>query len=481
MIDGFRTRCALAAVALLASTAAGAGEAPPCGPFDAGPTRIVELAADRTLRDPGVQAPVAAGPVAGPGAIVPLPGSGATGGSAAGDPGDGGGERASEALLALPKNADGGIPTDFELGLEAKIAQSFFSPVICATVARVTGPPGASLDQLVTVVPETGLVVPNDVYASAAAEVTPLVLPAEAADPYVPLQYGLAVSGVREARALGAGEDVRIALLDAAPERAHRDLGADRIEAVEMETKGPPSVHGTLMAGVIAATEGNGFGIAGLAPRAHVVSIPICEASGAAGGRCTIYQMLQGFDRAYDAEAVLVNLSLSGPPNPLLARGVARLEELGLVVVAAAGNEGRAERRYPAAYPSVIGVGAVDRDGRLFAATNRGPWVELYAPGVEVLSTVPGSAFAFGNGTSLAAAHVTGTLAVLTGITGDARLARSALFQTLNARATTGLPTMPALCDVLARAGHPCSRSKTADAPQAGTGGRVEAAGATGR
>lgn len=465
-----------AAAGLLAWTTAGsaglalADEPPPCGPFDAGATGIVELAADRTLRDPGVQAPTAAShDASGAGAIVPLPGpsASATAGRSEADGEGDAAARASEALLALPKNAAGRIPTDFELGREATIAQSFFSPVICATVARVTGPPGASLDQLVTVVPETGLVVPNDVYASAADEVTPLEPPAETADPYLPLQYGLAVAGVREARALGAGEGVRIALLDAAPERDHRDLGPERIEAVETETKGPPSVHGTLMAGVIAAIEGNGFGIAGLAPRARIVSIPICEPSGAAGGRCTIYQMLQGFDRAYEADAALVNLSLSGPPNPLLARGVERLEALGLVVVAAAGNEGREERRYPAAYPSVIGVGAIDREDRLFSATNRGSWVELYAPGVEVLSTVPGSAFAFGNGTSLAAAHVTGALAVLTGITGDARLARSALFQTVNARTAAGRPTLPALCDVLARAGHACSAKQGEGSPSA--------------
>jgi thermitase len=108
----------------------------------------------------------------------------------------------------------------------------------------------------------------------------------------------------------------------------------------------------------------------------------------------------------------------------------------------------------------VIGVGAVDREGRRFATSNHGSWVELYAPGVEVLSTVPGSAFAFGSGTSLAAAHVTGSLAVLTGITGDARKARSALFQTVNARTGGGLPRLPAACDVLARAGRPCKAPK---------------------
>jgi len=446
----------------------------PCGPFEAGTTGIVELAADRTARDPGVQAPASGGGSGDPGAIVPLP---TTSASAAG----GEDSRESEALLALPKGSDGAIPTDFELGEGAKIAQSFFSPVICATVARVTGPPGSTLDQLVTVVPDTGIVVPNDVYSSAADELRPVAAVANAPDPYAPLQYGLAISGVREARTLGAGDGVRIALLDSTPELSHRDLAPGRIEAVSTEVpseaskgKSSPrsssagssslekaSVHGTLMAGVIGAVENNGFGIAGLAPRARVVSIPVCTATGGAGGQCTIYQLLQGFDRAHDAEAVLVNLSLSGPPNPLLERGVARLEELGLVVVAAAGNDGREEKRYPAAYPSVIGVGAVDRDGRLFRASNRGAWVELYAPGVEVLSTVPGSAFAFGSGTSLAAAHVTGSLAVLTGITGDAKRARSELFRVVNARTGDSLPTLPAVCDVLRRVGRTCGVAKT--------------------
>jgi hypothetical protein len=453
-----------ALVFLIAAPSARAeGEPAPCGPFDGGETGIIELAAGRTFDDPGVQRPGVGGTsnAAGDlGSIVPLPNTDPAAGVKSGAGGDAAAEddaAPSEALLALPKNAAGAIPTDFELGPEAKIAQSFFSPVICATVARVTGPPGSTLDQLVAVVPETGVVVPNDVYASAADEVKPVATTTVAAtDPYAPLQYGLALSGVRAARGLGSGEGVRIALLDSPPDVAHRDLAPGRMEVVATETKSPPSIHGTLMAGVIGAAENNGFGIAGLAPKARVVSIPVCTPKGGAGGQCTIYQMLQGFDRAYDAKAALVNLSLSGPPNPLLERGVARLEELGLVVVAAAGNDGREEKRYPAAYPSVIGVGAVDRDGKRFANSNHGAWVELYAPGVEVLSTVPGNAFAFGSGTSLAAAHVTGSLAVLTSITGDAKRARSELFRSLDARATRTLPLLPKSCDVLRRLGKTC-------------------------
>lgn len=467
----------------LAPLRAGAEEASLCGPFE--PVEVAQLAPE--LREQGVTAvreqgvTSASDPGAGPGSIVRLPAAGA--GDADPSAGAAGDEAASEALLALPKNAAGEIPTDFELGPDARISESFFSPVICATIAKVAGPPGAPIGQLVTVVPEGAALVRNDVYASAAGTVRPVereASPEARPDPYTPLQYGLAVTGVRAARALGTGEGVRIALLDSAPAREHRDLSATRIRPIARAGQATTKVgvHGTLMAGVIAAIENNGFGIAGLAPDAEVVAIPVCTPSGAAGGRCTIFDLLQGLDEAWDVEAQIVNLSLSGPPNVLLERGVARLEALGAVVVAAAGNEGTREERYPAAYPTVIGVGAVDRDGRPFAAGNAGPWVELAAPGVDVLSTVPGDAFAFGNGTSLAAAHVTGALAILTGITRDARLARGELFRTVNSGTPVARPPgLPEVCDVLARlevdcdAPPPSSSSGAADAARPEAGG----------
>ncbi len=391
----------------------------------------------------------------GKGAIVPLASS-ADESDAAPDA-----DTPSEAILALPKDEAGQIPTDFELGAGAKIADSYFSPVTCATIARIEGPPGASIQQLVTVVPDGSALVRNDVYASAAAGVEP-VGAAEAAgpDPYESLQYGLAITGIREAREVATGEGVTIALLDSAPETGHADLSGAKIRPVEDDHLAREiGVHGTLMAGVISATEGNGFGIAGMAPDAELVSIPICRPKGAAGGRCTIYDIVRGLDRAWGAEASIVNLSLSGPSNVLLERGVARLEELGAVVVAAAGNEGTDEKRYPAAYPSVIGVGAIDSEGRRFVNGNRGAWVELMAPGVDVLSTVPGNAFAFGNGTSLAAAHVTGMLAVLTQATGNAKLARGELFRAVSVRASRSRDArkrLPPVCEVLARTERPC-------------------------
>lgn len=285
---------------------------------------------------------------------------------------------------------------------------------------------------------------------------------------------------------------MRVALLDSAPDASHRDLGVAEIRdlpgakvgeaaagqaAVREAAVGEAApieagLHGTLMAGVIAAREGNGFGIAGLAPGARLVSIPVCTSSderapaAGAGGRCMLYDLLRGLDLAWEAEAQILNLSLTGPANPLLARGVARLEELGLVVVAAAGNEHLDEPRYPAAYPSVVGVGAHDREGAPFARSNRGAWVELSAPGVEVISTVPGDAFAFDNGTSLAAAHVTGVLAVLTGVTKDPRLARAELFRTIHESNTQRMPSrLPSICEVLRRLDQSCDPAGSPAAP----------------
>jgi subtilisin family serine protease len=478
------------AIGLLVCAFGASAESPepglPCGPFDderdapSAPTRPAA-----PLQEPGITSPgsrATTSPGAGEILRLPLPRSRARGAAPEGDP-----ERPGEALLALPKDASGGLPTDFELAPGARIVHSFFSPVLCATVARVVGPAGASPRELVPRLPSAAVVVANDVYASAAEEPVsagPAELrPERRGDPYDSLQYGLAASDVRRARRLSDGSGVRVALLDSAPDSSHRDLGvvemharprSEAMEAAEAGATGEagesepiaPGLHGTLMAGVIAAREGNGFGIAGLAPGARLVSVPVCAPSGesggaaAAGGRCLLYDLLRGLDLAWEAEAQILNLSLTGPANPLLARGVARLEDLGLVVVAAAGNEDLDEPRYPAAYPSVIGVGAHDREGAPFARGNRGAWVELAAPGVEVLSTVPGDAFAFGDGTSLAAAHVTGLLAVLTGVTQDPRLARAELFRTIHASGTPRVPPLlPSICEVLARLDRSCDPS----------------------
>jgi subtilisin family serine protease len=319
----------------------------------------------------------------------------------------------------------------------------------------------ARLAALVPRVPAGATAAPNDVYATAAVTLRPAPpLPAQPApapapatsapDPYRSLQYGLDRLGADDAWLRSRGAGVRIALLDSAPEVAHRDLAGIALAEIEGGPGTAPATHGTLMAGVVRAVAMNGFGIAGVAPEAELIAVPVCTPAGAsASDVCQLFHVLRGVDRAWDLGAAVLNLSLVGPANPLLERAMARLEKLGAVVVAAAGNEGTNEARYPAAYPSVIGVAAVGPDGALFARGNRGPSAELLAPGVEVLSTVPGDAFAFGEGTSLAAAHVSGALALLVGAGAEPAAARTALFQAAASAASP--PTIAPLPSALAR------------------------------
>jgi hypothetical protein len=425
------------------------GDEADCGPIGSDDTPLVSARAE-----PGVLPSQSRGGGSGPGDIVPLPPSEA--------PTPTPNEAAEETLLVLPKGADGTVPTDFELAAGAAVVASYFSPVLCATVVRVKGAPGSDAAALVARAPAEAVTAPNHIYVSAQAELTPGSPDAASGDdPYRPLQWGLERTGAAQALAVSDGRGARVALLDSAPDVAHRELAGVRVVAVPDPPAPAAAVHGTLMAGVTNAAPGNDYGIAGIAPGAELFAIPVCRpvAADALGDECPLFELLRGIDLAWEQRAQVLNVSLVGPPNVLLRRAMDRMDGLGVIVVAAAGNEGVAEPRYPAAYPSVIGVGAIDRAGRTYARGNRGSAVELLAPGVEILSTVPGNRFAFGDGTSLAAAHVTGVLALAIAASGDPIAARAAFFEAAQARASSPgnePAALPTACAVLAVLGMPC-------------------------
>jgi subtilisin family serine protease len=364
--------------------------------------------------------------------------------------------RGGEALLALPKGTDGSLPEGLELAQGARVVSSYFSPVLCATVARVRGVDDAAPDELIEELPTGAAVVPNHLYLPAATEIEPLPLDV---DPYRGLQYALDQIEVERIWKVSDGAGVTVALLDSHPDAGHADLESVRVLPID-PASGSAALHGTLMAGVIGAMRDNGYGIAGVAPGADLAAVPICgPQSPGAADVCPLYELLRGIDIAWGAQARVLNLSVVGPSNPLLERAVARLERLGVLVVAAAGNETTERPRYPAAYPSVLGVGAIDLDGQIYAKSNRGLSAQLFAPGVDVVSTAPDGSFAFGNGTSLAAAHVSGVAALLMGAGVEPDAARAALV----GEATEQGPTLLApACELLRRAGGAC---RTAEAP----------------
>jgi len=357
-------------------------------------------------------------------------------------------------LVVIPKDASGAISTaGLELAPGAQIVDSRFSPLLCATIARVTGAPGASPASLILQLPENAAAVPDDEYApESEPDVSPVAAAPEAEkpDPYRKQQWALDALGVDAAHAVTRGENARVAVLDTRANDEHADLASIHVAG---GTSARAGQHGTLVAGIIAAVRGNGVGIVGVAPRAALVSIPVCEAT-ARGDVCRLYAVVNGLDLAWGERAQIVNLSLVGPANRVLERAVRRLDTLGVAVVAASGNRPGSAPAFPAAYPWVIGVAASDRSGRLAPS---GPVVDLTAPGVEIVSTSANGGYAFASGSSLAAAQTSAALALLTSASsGDVASARRALFGAARRMNATAPPALAPLCDALAKLERPC-------------------------
>ncbi len=371
-------------------------------------------------------------------------------------------------LLVLPRAAQSEIPNPSDLLADGvEVVTSYWSAVLCASVSRIQGPAGAPATAFVPDLPEGAMLLPDDKYYTGAAQGAEANPPdktkpgtsGEGPDPYRPLQYALDELGVDSSRSVTGGQGTRIAVLDSSPQLNHPDLGEIRTPARFVPEE--DSKHGTLIHGILAARPNNGFGISGLVPGAEILSIPVCRSEREPtelGDECALFDVIQGLDVAWTERAQIINLSLAGPDNPLLEGAAKRLQGLGVTLVAAAGNDGSEAPLYPAAYPSVIGVGATGRGGTAYEHGNRGPGTELTAPGVDVLSTAPGGGFAFASGTSLATAHVSGALALLASASGDLAKAREVLFRASRQPlpATQRVGVLPPICDALAQLERSC-------------------------
>lgn len=242
-------------------------------------------------------------------------------------------------------------------------------------------------------------------------------------DPLVGDQWYLPHVGTFDAWEVGQGASVVIAVVDTGVDRSHPELAgrvAGGIDLVEPGTPpDDPNGHGTLVAGVIAANAGNGIGGTGVAPATSIMPVRVLGSNGS--GSST--DVAEGIRWAARNGADIINLSLAESPGLVIgAQGVisAEVEEAiaeahaaGALVVAAAGNEGRASIPYSPAAPLVI-VGASDRSDRIWAQSNRDERT-LFAPGVEIVSTYTGHGYARADGTSFATPIVSAGAAVLRG------------------------------------------------------------------
>lgn len=243
------------------------------------------------------------------------------------------------------------------------------------------------------------------------------------ADPLQEKQWGLAELGAPGAWSLTQGAGSVVAVIDSGVDGSHPDLAAAMVRGVNTRTdRGDyteptvdPDGHGTHVAGIIAARAGNDKGVVGVAPQASIMPVKVLGADGAG----YMGDVVEGIVWAADNGADVINMSLGGPDADFSAPAVAYARAKGVVVVAAAGNEGSSAPSYPAALPGVISVSALDRDGEVDTYSNYGTTIDLAAPGSDILSTVP-DGYGYMTGTSMAAPHVAGVAALVDSVAPDA-------------------------------------------------------------
>lgn len=311
-------------------------------------------------------------------------------------------------LVALNAGSDRTIEASIgaDLGLAHEVA--YESPVLGLRVVRFRIPATTSIAAVLAALANDADVVsaqPEFVYRAIGG--------AAAARPAAALpQYAAEKLRIGEAHAMALGRRVRVAVIDTALDSTHPELtGAI---ASSFNALGEPSIaaepHGTAIAGILAARAV----LKGVAPGAQVLAVSAFRTSGSGAARSSTLALVKGIDWALAKGARVVNMSFAGPEDPLLGKAIASAAENGLIMVAAAGNAGpAAPPAFPAAYPEVIAVTATDAADRLYAKANRGSYVSIAAPGVDIMAPAPKGQYEVTSGTSMAAAHVSGVVALL--------------------------------------------------------------------
>ena len=252
------------------------------------------------------------------------------------------------------------------------------------------------------------------------------------------IPWGISRIGAPDAWATSTGEAVQVAILDTGVDRDHADLylnikwGISVVgdkESTLYRDWDDKNGHGTHVAGTIAALN-NDVGVVGVGYNIEIYAIKVLDNSGmgtwedATDG---VWWAIKGPDGIIDKDgdgivagdpdddaAEVISMSFGGfSYDEAFHQAIIAAYNYGIVLVAAAGNEGDDGVTYPAKFDEVIAVAAIDENDEVPSWSSKGPEVELAAPGVNVLSTVPNNRYESYSGTSMACPHVSGTVGLM--------------------------------------------------------------------
>lgn len=220
---------------------------------------------------------------------------------------------------------------------------------------------------------------------------------------------------------------LRIGIIDSSIDRRHNAFaGASITTRRFVDNESPPNAHGTAIASIIASNDPQALG---LAPSAQIYAAEVFDHNEQQGEFASTVSLIKALSWLMTQDVSVINISLAGPSNRLLETALTRVREKGVLAIAAAGNGGpMAQPMYPAAYPEVVAVTATDDRGRAFRLANRGEYVDIAAPGVNIRHAQAGGGFAASSGTSYAVPFVTVAAARLLQSTTEPALMLDALY-----------------------------------------------------
>ncbi|WP_142235698.1 S8 family peptidase [Allostella humosa] len=303
----------------------------------------------------------------------------------------------------LGQTAADAIARDYAMGLAETIPLTILGTEAYRLLIVQTRPIGPLVD-LLNLDPRIQIAQPNYRYRTMQTQPAP-------AGPL--RQYALERLQAEQANRIARGQGVRVAVIDTRIDASHPALAGRLAGVIDVMglAERDPGQHGTALAGIIAA-DGR---LRGIAPQVQLLSVQAFTPDPKQAGSSTSSsdKIARAIDVAVDQGARVLNLSFAGPSDPIVGRMVRRSYERGAVIVAAVGNDGQEKTRFPAAFAEVIAVTATDARDRLYTQANRGSFVGVAAPGVDIVTTGPGGTFQSLSGTSMAAAYVSGVAALL--------------------------------------------------------------------
>ena len=253
-------------------------------------------------------------------------------------------------------------------------------------------------------------------------------------DPYYRLQTNLHEMDIEFAHGRATGKQVTIAVIDTGVDMDHPDL-IGQIDFSENYVSAwsdgfKDDQHGTAVSGVMVARKDNQTGIIGVAPDAKVTALKACWPSqrGSFEAKCNTFTLALALNTAIRLQVDVLNMSLAGPKDLLIEKLLARAIAKGILVVAADPGEQGAENRFPASFNGVLAVRVRHNQSDIVSDVS-----VIDAPGEHILTTLPYGTYDFVSGSSLAAAQVSGLIALMLELDSelDANQVREILHRTM--------------------------------------------------